>query len=78
MRPVVSALEKKYEDENIQFITVDVRTSDGLMLVQKYRITATPTYVFVDTDGDVMDTLLGRQEQADMEVLLDALLSDQS
>jgi thiol-disulfide isomerase/thioredoxin len=77
MRPVVSALEKKYEEENIQFITADVNTSDGLLLVQKYRVTATPTYILLDSSGVVKDTLLGRQEQADMEILLDDLLAEE-
>jgi thiol-disulfide isomerase/thioredoxin len=74
MRPVVSALESKYQDR-VDFIVVDVATSEGLTLAREYRVTATPTYLFITEDGFTMGSLRGRQEGAAMEEAVEALLS---
>ena len=73
MRPVVSALKMKYQ-EQVEFIIVDVATSDGRLLAQQNRVTATPTYLFITGDGFTMGSLRGRQEAATMESALENLL----
>jgi len=73
MRPVVSALKRNYRDD-VEFIIVDVRTDDGRTLAGQYRVTATPTYLFITSDGFTMGTLRGRQDLEDMEAALDQLL----
>ena len=76
MRPVVSALKRSY-GEQVEIIIVDVRSSEGLALAQQYRVTATPTYIFLTGDGFVTGTLQGRQDLKTMEEALDQLLTSQ-
>ena len=75
MRPVVSALKSKYQDR-VDFIVVDVGTSEGLAVAREYRITATPTYLFITEDGFTMGSLRGRQDGSVMEDAVEALLAN--
>ena len=73
MRPVVSALKQKYQ-EQVEFIVVDVATADGLALARQYGVSATPTYLFLTADGFTMGSLRGRQDAATMEAAVETLL----
>ena len=74
MEPVIAALEAQYAGR-IKFIEVNVDQESGRRLAAEYRISGSPTYLFVYADGFVVGQLVGRQTEADMQAALEALLA---
>jgi thioredoxin-like negative regulator of GroEL len=74
MEPVMSVLEAQYAGR-IKFIEVNVDEESGRRLAAEYRISGSPTYLFLYTDGFVVGQLVGRQTEADMQAALETLLA---
>ena len=49
-RPTVSAMKDKFSDQ-IDFITVNVKETDAMDLVIKYKVRSTPTFIMFGSDG---------------------------
>ena len=73
MEPVLEALTIRYAG-SIRFIEVDGSEAVGQRLIGEYRVSGSPTYVFLYGDGFEAGRLVGRQTAEDMEAALDILL----
>ena len=49
-RPTVSAMKDKYSDQ-VKFITVNVKDSESMDLVLKYKVRSTPTFIMFSSGG---------------------------
>lgn len=71
MEPTMQALRKEYGGR-VNIITADFDKETGL--VSEYRVFATPFFVFFDSDGEVIRTLMGYQEMDSIKQLIDGLV----
>ena len=60
------ALEKKYH-EKIEFIIVDVRTTEGNDLAYQYRVDYIPRFFLLDNKGNTAFTEVGVQSQSKLD-----------
>ncbi|PKQ29302.1 MAG: thiol reductase thioredoxin [Actinobacteria bacterium HGW-Actinobacteria-10] len=73
MKPVVDGLKKQYEGK-VEFRLINTDTEQNAQaLAQKYRVTAVPTFVFLNKDGTEAGRRLGEVSESDMRAQLDAL-----
>lgn len=73
MAPIVNGLKPQYEDE-VAIRMYDVESSaEGNRLAQDYGVQFVPTFVFVNADGTVADTLIGEVSEDTLKASLDAL-----
>ena len=49
-RPTVSAMKDKFSDQ-VDFVAVNVKESEAMDLVLKYKVRSTPTFIMFDSDG---------------------------
>ena len=49
-RPTVSAMKDKFSDQ-VDFIVVNVKESEAMDLVLKYKVRSTPTFIMSGSDG---------------------------
>ncbi len=49
-KPTVSAMKDKFSDQ-VDFITVNVKESEAMDLVIKYKVRSTPTFIMFGSDG---------------------------
>ncbi len=49
-RPTVSAMKDKFSDQ-VDFIIVNVKESESMDLVLKYKVRSTPTFIMFGSDG---------------------------
>ena len=49
-RPTVSAMKDKFSDQ-VDFIAVNVKESEAMDLVLKYKVRSTPTFIMFGSDG---------------------------
>ena len=49
-RPTVSAMKDKFSDQ-VDFIVVNVKESEAMDLVLKYKVRSTPTFIMFGSDG---------------------------
>ena len=49
-RPTVSAMKDKFSDQ-VDFIIVNVKESEAMDLVLKYKVRSTPTFIMFGSDG---------------------------
>ncbi len=73
MAPVVDRLEKEYEGTvDILKMNVDAGGEAG-SLASRYRVQYVPTFVFVNSDGTIADTIVGEAKESDLRDALDGL-----
>ena len=53
MRPIVGRLEEEYADR-VQFVPMNVDTSEGQSAMRKYGVTGTPTLLITNSNGAVL------------------------
>lgn len=53
MEPVIMALKEEYGDE-VEFVIVDVRQTDGNRIAQDYSIRTIPHIIMLDNLGDIV------------------------
>ncbi len=70
MRPVVHGLEQQYGDR-VAFAGVDYNNRANRELVQQYRVVGHPTFVVVNTAGEVVGQFVGYTPEADLEAALE-------
>ncbi|MDE6755841.1 MAG: thioredoxin fold domain-containing protein [Muribaculaceae bacterium] len=69
--PIFEAAAKKYAG-NIEFRSVDVDREPEL--AEKYGVQSIPMVVFLDKDGNVLDSNVGLMEAADFEQMIEKYL----
>ncbi|MBN1193034.1 MAG: thioredoxin fold domain-containing protein [Coriobacteriia bacterium] len=73
MAPIVDGLIPDYEDE-VAIRKYNVQESDeGAALAEMYGVQFVPTLVFVNSDGTVVDTIIGEVPESTLRKVLDDL-----
>lgn len=72
MKPIFMDLEDTYDDR-MNFVNIDV--DDNPELSQRYNITAVPTFIFLDKDGKIVNTITGAVEQAVLENQINRMIT---
>ncbi len=73
MAPIVDGLIGEYEG-SVAIRKYNVETSDeGAALAQEYGCQFVPMFVFVDANGDVVDSLIGEVSEKTLRDALDDL-----
>lgn len=73
MAPVVDGLIPEYEGK-VAIRKYDVETSDeGLALADEYGIQFVPSFVFVTSTGEHVDTIIGEVSESTLKSALDDL-----
>ena len=73
MAPVVDRLKTEYEGV-VEFRLINVDADpEGQSLMAKYQAQFVPTFVFLNSDGSVDQTVVGAQAEAVLRSALDAL-----
>jgi len=73
MAPVVDRLSSEYEGA-VEFKLLNVETDEGASsIASQFRVQYVPTFVFVDSNGNVTDTIVGETTEAELKAALDAL-----
>lgn len=73
MAPIVNGLKLEYED------TVAIRqynvaqSANAAELADEYEVQFVPTFVFVDSDGNLVDTIIGETSASTLREVLDSL-----
>ena len=49
----------------------DINANENTLLVDKYEVCATPTLVFLDEEGEVVDKIVGPTTQSKIQEILD-------
>ncbi|MEM7028841.1 MAG: thioredoxin family protein [Chloroflexota bacterium] len=73
MRPQVVDLGEQY-DGQINFVTINIGTDDGRPVSGRYGVRATPTFVLLDTNGEVIANAPGWPGQHAFQQAFDQLL----
>ncbi|MCW5822851.1 MAG: thioredoxin fold domain-containing protein [Cyanobacteria bacterium TGS_CYA1] len=74
LAPILEELEKQYKDK-VTFERYDAEAPANKALVEKYRVEAYPTVIFIDKNGKVQDILKGAPRTKDPIVeRIDAML----
>ncbi|MDZ4179970.1 MAG: thioredoxin family protein [Coriobacteriia bacterium] len=73
MAPVVDRLETRYETKvEVRRLNVD-KDEAAAALASGFRIQYVPTFVFVNADGTMSETLVGEVAEGELVRALDAL-----
>ncbi len=73
MAPIVNGLKPQYEG-TVAIRMYNVEASDaGNKLAQEYGVQFVPTFVLVDGDGEVMNTIIGETSENGLKAELDRL-----
>ncbi len=66
MKPILEKLEEKYKGQ-VEIVRVDVDAPENRSLVLKYRIVSIPTFIFINSKGEVSKKIIGYREMEVME-----------
>jgi thiol-disulfide isomerase/thioredoxin len=72
MKPIVDGLIEEYSGK-IRFYYVDVENASNSELLAAYRISAVPTFAFVNKDGTLSDYFVGGMSKEELVSKIDAL-----
>ncbi|MDY0340283.1 MAG: thioredoxin domain-containing protein [Coriobacteriia bacterium] len=73
MAPIVNGLKPQYED-TVAIRMYNVETSEvGNQLAQQYGVQFVPTFVFVNSDGSLANTVIGETSEDGLKTELDRL-----
>lgn len=73
MAPIVHRLQSKYSGKvTIEVMNID--KSPGKEESQKYNVSAVPTFIFFDKNGNQVDTYTGSMDEATFEAKIKSLL----
>lgn len=73
MKPSLRKLKQKYGDQ-ITFWDINTDNPSSDKLTRKYRAQVLPTIIFLDANGEKVLTLLGYQDEAQMEAAIKQVL----
>ncbi|GAW31830.1 hypothetical protein JDF658_15950 [Carboxydocella sp. JDF658] len=66
MEPVVLALQNKYAGQ-VEFLIVNVDDPQGQQLAAQFGVSAIPAFFFINSQQQVVASVVGAQSQAQME-----------
>lgn len=73
MAPIVNGLKPQYDD-TVAIRMYNVESSDaGNELAQEYGIQFVPSFVFVDGEGNYVNTIIGEISESGLKAELDKL-----
>jgi thioredoxin-like negative regulator of GroEL len=73
MAPIVNGLKTEYEG-TVAIRTYDVdKSEEGVRLANEYEVMFVPTFVFLDSDGEHVDTMIGEMSEEQLREVLDSL-----
>ena len=73
MAPIVDGLINEYAD-TVAIRKYNVETSDeGAALADSFGVQFVPTFVFVNSDGEAVDTIIGEVSESTLKQALDDL-----
>jgi len=72
MAPIVNGLKPQYEDK-VAIRIYNAETEAGAALAEEFGVQFVPTFVFVGSDGDVMNTIIGEAKESTLKGELDKL-----
>jgi thioredoxin-related protein len=72
MAPIVNGLKPQYEGE-VAIRIYNAETEAGAALAEEYGVQFVPTFVFVDSNGEVVNTLIGETTENTLKAELDKL-----
>jgi thiol-disulfide isomerase/thioredoxin len=68
MEPVIRELKKTYAGRvNVRVINLDNRREEDLKEAIKYKVQYVPTFVFLNSKGDLIDLHVGPMTKKDIE-----------
>ena len=74
MRPSVRWLEETYHDR-VDFHYLNFDNLANAALIERYRITAVPTVVLLDADGNLVQKYVGYMNKEQLIDIVEALLA---
>lgn len=72
MAPIVNGLKPQY-DGKVAIRMYNAENDAGNELAEEYGVQFVPTFVFVSSDGEVMNTLIGEVSENALKAELDKL-----
>ena len=72
MAPIVNGLKPQYEDK-VAIRIYDAETEAGAALAEEFGVQFVPTFVFVNSDGEVVNTIIGEAKESTLKGELDKL-----
>lgn len=72
MAPIVNGLKPQYEDD-VAIRIYNAETEAGGALAEEYGVQFVPTFVFVDANGEVVNTIIGETTENTLKAELDRL-----
>ena len=76
MNPIVDEVKKDY-GQRINFVYVELSKPDGKELAREEGVMGTPTFLFLDGDGERVYSIQGVQPRSVFEQRLDKLLASE-
>jgi thioredoxin-related protein len=76
MNPIVNEVEKSY-GRRINFVYVELSELNGKELAREEGVMGTPTFLFLDSDGERVYLIQGVQQRPVLEQRLDDLLAEE-
>ena len=74
MRPSVRWLEEAYHDR-VDFHYLNFDNPANAALIERYHVTAVPTVVLLDTNGNVVQKYVGYMDKETLIAIVEALLA---
>jgi thioredoxin 1 len=71
MKPVLAQVEEEYGDR-VDFISYNILEERAK--ANKYGITAVPTLLFVDADGEIVNKVVGQRDLASVQGYIESLI----
>jgi hypothetical protein len=75
MQPIVDGLENKYQ-ETVEFVRINVSTSEGLDIFNSYSLFGHPSYLILDDTGEILWQSVGEQTEESIEAALNKALEN--
>ncbi len=75
MEPVVNGLEETFQNE-VEFRSIDVNTSEGKKAFQVYALPGHPSYIILNPAGEVLWRGFGEQPGADLATQVESILQE--
>ena len=72
MAPIVNGLKPQYEDK-VAIRIYNAETEAGAALAEEFGGQFVPTFVFVNSDGEVVNTIIGEAKESTLKGELDKL-----
>lgn len=72
MKPIVDGLIEEYSGK-VKIYYVDVEKPNFAELLSAYRVSAVPTFAFINKDGSLNDYFVGGMSKEDLKQKIEAL-----